>query len=49
MQNLDEGGFLYQSLLRILAIDSYSSAVMSQANLCEDLSGMLAATLQYFN
>lgn len=49
MQNLDPDCFYYQSLLRSLAIDSYSSAIINQNNLSEELCGMLTATLQFLN
>lgn len=33
MTNLEQGSFLYDVLLRTLAIDSYSSSIMNQVNL----------------
>lgn len=49
MQNLDQSGFYYQSLLRSLAIDSYTTAIGRGCVLVEELCGMLTAALQFVN
>lgn len=49
MTALEEDHFLYQSLLRVLAIDSYKTAICSKIPLFEQISRLLALALQNFN